>query len=410
MVEPQPAPDADRPSAGVRALVVLFWVFASAIFVWNHLVLPYRIEGVDYGKHWIASGRILAGESPYTGELFLSFNYPLFIAFIYAPLAFVTHETGERIFDALNFLMMSGAAAFLICGLRPRREPGREWMHDFWGPLVVLFFAVNNSVRRLMWSGNVDGLNVLLLCAFMTLLIRGKERWAGLALGAVVLVKVAPVLFFLPVFALRKWRCLAVGLGVIALYWLLLFATGWARIETQLFREVLPGIPWFWRHISLSFHNVVAEFGWGWDNISEHGYRRLVLVVNAVMMLALCAVVWLRWRVVGDSTERVMILSYQWLIAFVPLLEMIHVSWVLPALFVGLRAWTERRLPTMLMLPWLLSWAILVHIDIFGQFFALWADVGLHPHHFMTMIVALSLAAVTVYTLQPRAASEGPQP
>jgi hypothetical protein len=182
----------------------------------------------------------------------------------------------------------------------------------------------------------------------------------------------------------------------------MLLASGWASTEMMLYREVLPGIPWFWRHISLSFHNAIVHFGIGWEHITEPAYRRLVLVVNAVMMMGVCALVYTRWKRVRESPALMMVFSYQWLIAFVPLLEMIHVSWALPALFVGLREWAERRVGTVFMLPWALSWAILVNIDILGSFAALALGAMDNSHLVMTLIVAQSLLAVSVYTLFSR--------
>lgn len=377
------------------------WVLAVLLFIWNLLILPYRVHGVDYGKHWIAAGRVMAGQSPYEGELFLSFNYPMLVAFLYAPLAFFSEETGARVFDALNFLMMVGAAMCVVLGLRPRALPDRRWLTLFWGPLVVFLFASSNSIRRLVWSGNVDGLNVLLLCCFITLLVRGKDRWAGVVLGLVTLVKVAPILFLVPLVALRKWRVLAFFAVVLACYWSLLMVSGWATVEVKLYREVLPGIPWFWRHISLSFHNALVYHLIGWGNLTEDAYRKLVLGLNAVMMTGLCALVYTRWSRVKNSPALVMTLSYQWLIAFLPLLEMIHVAWTLPALFVGLREWAEGRTKTSLVLLWAASWGLLVNIDTVGTTIAYAFHRGDLSHLVMTGLVALSLIAVTVYTLSP---------
>jgi hypothetical protein len=410
--DPQPGPSQVPVSLSWHQMLVtcVLWTAALAWFLSQTLHRALTVQnGVDFGKHWIAARVLLDGGSPYQGDLFLSFNYPLFVGFLYLPLALF--DQAETVFDFLNSLWVLLAMLAIIVGLRPSPAPlhttplpgtsdarltllayrARTLLAHHWGPAVLFLAGSSQSLQRLIWSGNVDGLNVLVLSLFAVLVIHHRDHLAGLALAALALIKVAPILFLIPMAGLRRWSLILVALATLAGYWLLLALTGWASTETELYRRVLPAIPWHWRHISIGLHTALVEQFIGWDSITEGQYRRLVFGMNAAMMCALVAICALNWRRLAPSPARVLILSYPAFLGFSPLLELIHLSWMLPALFIGLREWAESRVRPAPFFAWLFVWLVVLHLDILSQHGAMAFGASLTPHLFKTMAV---LAAI----------------
>jgi hypothetical protein len=399
--------------------LILAWSAALVWFLAQTLWRALSVEGgVDFGKHWIAARVMMTGGSPYEGELFLSFNYPLFIGFVYWPLGWFTERQAEIIFDCLNCLwVLLGALSLGLLlappvpgapGPRPPTDGSHEsalraLRHDarrirrsialVWGPLVLFIMGSSQSLQRLIWSGNVDGLNVLMLCLFAVCFLRGWDKRAGVALACLPLIKVAPILFFLPVAALGRWRVLITACAMLALYWIFLLITGWSAVEPTLYTRVLPAIPYFWKHISVGFHTSLVEAFIGWENITEAQYRRLVLAMNMTMMVMLCTLCWLNWNRLCSSPARLLIVSYQSFLAFSPLLEMIHVSWALPALIIGLGEWVRSRVRATPFLIWLLVWLTVLSLDTYGQQLAQTIQLGLHPHLVKTCFLLLFIAS-----------------
>jgi hypothetical protein len=235
---------------------------------------------------------------------------------------------------------------------------------QFWGPMVLVLVASSRSLQRLLYSGNVDGLNVMLLCAFAVAVMRRWDRAAGALWAGVILVKLMPVLFLLPLAGLRRWRTLAVGLGCLAVYVMLLFATGWAAVEGTLYTRVLPHLPYTWHHISVGFHTTLAGMIWGWDWMTPEGYRLWVLGLNLVLVGGLVGLCWWRRAVLVDSPARMLVLSFQCILAFSPLLELIHLAWALPALFLGLRLGVAGEVRGEPFALWLISWLLILSVEV----------------------------------------------
>lgn len=382
-----------------RSCVLVAWAFAFYLFSYHFLWYPLHAYGIDFPKHWYAGLRIVQGISPYDGELYLGFNYPLFVAFLYTPLTLFTLQTAETVFDWLNFFYLVGVVIIITFALKPTVSPNRWWVRDFWGPMVMFMLSQSNSLRRLIWSSNLDGINILVLTCLMVFFVKNKQRLAGFALAIAVLIKVLPVLLFIPILALRKWQTAFTAAAVLIFYWLLLFMTGWLKIELFLFHDTLPSLPWYWRDISISVHNSVAEHFFGWENLTEPFYKKLVFAVNVFMLAGLVALGWFRWEKVKDSPTLIMVFSLQWLVLFSPLLEIIHVAWALPALFVGSYEWAERRIPTIVFLGWFLSWVFILNLETMG--IAIDHALGLHlgSHFVMLVLVMLSLLTTSYMVL-----------
>lgn len=126
------------------------------------------------------------------------------LAHLLAPGSVFTLKLLLALFDLATCLVLTGLLAELG---RPRREV----LLYAWNPLVV---------KEIAGSGHVDSLMVLLLTAAVLLLVRGRHRFAHLALAAAAgakLAAVALVPLFLGRTPKRTWPALAAAFALVAL-------------------------------------------------------------------------------------------------------------------------------------------------------------------------------------------------
>src|SRR5690606_23181681 len=109
------APPAGTPGAavfsspGMKAIARLTIALLIAVIGYNlvteFIIGPVVSPGGEFGKHWVGAHERLEGRSPYYGPEnvnYLGFNYPMFTAIIYTPLAFFTVHTAEHIWDTIG--------------------------------------------------------------------------------------------------------------------------------------------------------------------------------------------------------------------------------------------------------------------------------------------------------------------
>jgi hypothetical protein len=388
------------------------------LFVTRTYGKAYSAPGVDFPKHWEASRLLLSGESPYLNELFLAFNYPLFVGYFYIPLAWFDLPTAELVFDTLNCTWMLLGVLAIALGMNPGRtdwgnapvqadEVGPQLQKSLaitrrvicwaWLPLVFVIASSSQSLQRVATCGNVDGLNIMALLILATCLARRWDRLAGIALAVSILIKVAPVLFLLPVVALRRWWCLATTTISLSIYGLLLWITGLWRVEAVLYKEVLPSIAYHWQHISLSVHVTLAHTIWDWDSVTDAGYRRWILGLNIVMIFFMVAVGWLTRHQWKDRGVTLWIFVFPAYLLFVPLLELTHLAWSLGALYLGMAAWTNYRLASLPFFGWLLSWITLLHVDGYAVLYDQLIPGGVHLMALLSLFLVVIVSGWIVF-------------
>ena len=116
-------------------------------------------------------------------------------------------------------LMECLAIACLVPALRHAGLPASRILLYAWNPLAAWTFAGN---------GHVDAFAIGLLAVALLLRLRGRDGWAGIALGAAVLVKFIPAAV-VPAFWRRRWRFPAAFVATMLVLYLPFLDAGWRR-------------------------------------------------------------------------------------------------------------------------------------------------------------------------------------
>lgn len=137
------------------------------------------------------------------------FNLPPAAALLAVPLIPLGRELGGFVWLALNLGAISVAT---IGALRLFRIP-----HPFaWAGLVMAAYSGMAMFIVHVALGNVNHIMLALIVSFVTAHIAGRQRIAGLLLGAAVAVKVWPVVLAVLLLRERKWREIRWAAGLLA--------------------------------------------------------------------------------------------------------------------------------------------------------------------------------------------------
>lgn len=129
-----------------------------------------------------------------------------------APLGWLTDIDAAR----TAFILVNAAAVIVALALLTRMF-GYSLRSVVWPAAIVAAF-LTESVRNTLVFSNINGVLLLALVGFLSLLLRGRSWWAGLVIGLAILVKpqFAPLLF-LPAVKL-DWRTVLGGVAVPAVF------------------------------------------------------------------------------------------------------------------------------------------------------------------------------------------------
>ncbi len=413
-----------RSPAAVLTAKVGLCVVALAMIFYRALYLPLLSPAVDYGKHWKAARAMMAGESPYLGDLFLSFNYPLFAGVLYLPLGWFGIEEAFWLWTGAKMVQLLIGLVLIAWLMRPKAEdvaPGPEddpqrrfrvRLQAWWVPVVLLVFANYQPMHVARGAGNIEPVIFLFVSLALVLFVKGRDGWGGVALAGGVLVKLAPVFILIPLVALRRWRAVGGCLAVLAAYWLVLLVTGAWRTEMVLYREVLPAIPHYWQHISISIHRVLAEQAFPAVLESKEAFERFVFVLNAGMMAVYLGVVG-AWYFTGpERRDGLNLLAFGtfMVLPFTPLLEINHFLWVFGAYFLHVVSYVRGGLGVAPLAAVSVAFAGIMMLRQFG--FGWWLHrlmpAGGPPDHFYHMLVLVGLVACSGWCAFWRRAEERP--
>lgn len=171
-------------SLGIRretAALWLMYIMAAALFSYHCVYTSLVTRGVDYGKHWKAAHVLLKGGSPYEGDLYMSFNYPLFTGWLFSWLAGWRWRSARN----ENALMAFGILALLAF------TPLLEINHFVW-VLPSFFLLLNCWVKgeiRTGWMAVVvvGGAGTMAMEVFLGLQFGGQLGLAELRPEGVLL-------------------------------------------------------------------------------------------------------------------------------------------------------------------------------------------------------------------------------
>lgn len=190
--------------------------------LWPPGLDPDRRLGINYYVYHYAAEAALAGEDVYAapppgwparaGDLY-TYQYPPITVLAYVPFTALEPFAGFLVHTLLTLVACAATAwAVVVLAERTGRSLGRVDVGA-----VALFVAISYHSTPTIHFGNVNLLLAAALALGLLALERGRETTAGVAFGAVALVKIFPALVGLYLLRVRAWRAVlaatATGLG-----------------------------------------------------------------------------------------------------------------------------------------------------------------------------------------------------
>lgn len=208
-----------------RAQILLVLALAALVVWWGAGVLRIT-NNHDFEVQYQAAERLRAGENIYadsaafkealeSGQFNMAddsirwpYANPPLLAILTVPLTYLPYAAAAAFWTWLNILMLLGACAAVLAAI------GRlDWV----GAVVTLALLYGYYPAAVcLRLGQTEILLFLLIALSFLALKRGKEGWAGAALGFAAAIKFFPVAFILFLLWKRKWKAAAWGFGVAA--------------------------------------------------------------------------------------------------------------------------------------------------------------------------------------------------
>ncbi len=404
-----------------KIIIIILWVFGLSVFAYKYAYIPSTYEGIDYSKHWYAAVDLVNGVNPYQGEgkkLYHGFVYPLACGYPYFFLAFIEYDTSVRVWDIINLFYCIGGFLILAFFFRPEREKMRldrfqgttrkvlELLEEQWPLVMLLMVASFQPLHNVVGAANIDPLNFFVSILFAALFLKGKDTAAGLVFAFFCLVKVAPIFLFLPLIAIRAWRVVITAGIALTIYGLFLLISGLWRWEIYIYTDVLPGLPVHWRHISFSVHRFVAEFLLPARFLEFEAYQRVIFWLNAAIMSIYAPLTALWFFMKNRNPLLYLAFGYFMVLLFTPLLELNHVVWVAPAIFIQMREVILGRVHETSIVPLMLGWAMLLAIKTLYDMPVLLgvANFPLYTIQTAILIYVIIVSGIVAYQKKPEIA------
>jgi alpha-1,2-mannosyltransferase len=228
-----------RARFGIAVLTVAAVALAAKSFVVDPLTGHFGGPFEDFSAYLGAARSMAAGASPYAqfnpGTVVMSgLIYPPFAALLFRPLAVLSDRSDMLIWLWLN-LACAVAGAILVA----RTSLPRSWPAIELGVLAALIF---DPVTYNYWHGQINPLLFLLLAGAYWSYVRDRQVSAGVLLGLVAGIKIAPVVFLVLLIRRRWWQATAAMLATGAVSLALGVAALGTRVNLTFFTEVLPDL------------------------------------------------------------------------------------------------------------------------------------------------------------------------
>jgi arabinofuranan 3-O-arabinosyltransferase len=144
------------------------------------------------------------------------YQYPPSGTLLMSPLAILDPDTARWTFIGVSAVVLIGCA-YLLCRLFGLDH--RSWVF----PAVVFFFYSTETVAHTLIFTNFNGFVLLGMVAFLILMLKRQDLWAGVFIGLTLSVKPILGVLLLLVLMNRQWKILITAVGIP----LLLNAAAW---------------------------------------------------------------------------------------------------------------------------------------------------------------------------------------
>lgn len=214
-------------------IIALFMVFSLAAINIGYLISGGSVTfvertdyiGLDYRDFYLASEKLLAGESPYTIFRYVTSPLPAILNTVLVPFGFDTARIIFSILIAFSMLL-SYWIVWRLVGLNERKVEGQVIL-----VAGVFIIALSYPFYFLLERGNIDSIVIVLLCLSLYVMRSGNRDWlGGLLFTLAILMKIYPVLLILPLFLYRRWK-LIFWIGIWSVLFILLFIPWYPEIS-----------------------------------------------------------------------------------------------------------------------------------------------------------------------------------
>jgi hypothetical protein len=228
------------PTIFIAVMNVLVMAIINGLQIMTQTPLNYvnkfQSPGADYAAFYEASMNILAGQSPYLTERYVT---PPLFALVNLPLALLGSKAASIIFISLVPITLFIAYFLTDRLLKQLGAQDNQWIMVAGAGILVFSYPFYFLFER----GNIDG--VVLLCVCLFLYFESRWPWqSGMLLAMAIMFKIYPVLLTVWLFVTRRWKVLlwvGVGLLVLAalsgLYWPGFFERVFDRVKKYKFEE-----------------------------------------------------------------------------------------------------------------------------------------------------------------------------
>ncbi|MYR05778.1 DUF2029 domain-containing protein [Gordonia sp. SID5947] len=194
-----------------RIIPLVLWPITIMMIFHRSVILGVNGDRTDDFKPVYQAALQFLNRQPVYGENFNTVDphylYPPSGTLLMAPMAIIDPERARWLFIALSVLALI-ASAYLLAKLFG--FSARSWVV----PVILFFFFSTETVAHTLIFTNFNSFVLLGMLAFMLLMMRRRDLWAGVPIGLTVAVK--PVLLPLLLLPLlnRQWRILVTAIGI----------------------------------------------------------------------------------------------------------------------------------------------------------------------------------------------------
>lgn len=206
------SPEAAVPNTWAKVGTSVFWPIAIVLFF--HRIFIFAVNGSvtdDFSTVYYALRRFIEGVNVYNEEY--NFVDPHYLyspgaTLALSPLGYLTHFAIAR----LAFICVNAAAVVVALGVLTKLF-GHSLRGYVWPMSIAAAFLTEAVTNTLIFS-NINGILLLILSLFYATMYHRKYWWAGVLLGAAILVKpiFAPLLFI--VFFAGAWPAFVGAIAV----------------------------------------------------------------------------------------------------------------------------------------------------------------------------------------------------
>jgi hypothetical protein len=165
-----------------------------------------RPDGYDLTSYLLSARALLDGGNPYQTATPYPYIYPLFLAFILAPLAVIPYGLANLIWFGLSVAGLLAGCLMLVRIASRELKTDVGW-HLAW-PGLAMFLVLLSPLQNNLLNGQVN-LIVLFCCIlFLHYFTRNRDVGAAAWLAAAIAIKLLPVVLLLFVLVRRRWRVL----------------------------------------------------------------------------------------------------------------------------------------------------------------------------------------------------------